>query len=332
MSPIPEHPTVTTLDGVPGIVESDPAQSVGGEFQVMVHFGNGQRYWVPAHDLLLQDDGSYRLEQPLSALANHAAGPTLQSRPAGFDPGGQATAPAMAEPAQPEPVLTVELEPPAANTAEAVKPPLATGAQVFPAREVPAQAADSGRVQVNRVVHTVSEVIDAPLMREEVSIHRVPVNEYVDAPPPIRYEDDRVIIPVVEEVLTVERRLLVKEEVVVTRRRTTAPAQQTAERRAEEVVAEPLGARADNRGPENTGRPPFREHFESHYASQGLTYEYLEPAYRYGHTLAEAEAFGGWRWSEVAPEARRSWESYNPGTWEHVAAAIEHGFRTTGRD
>lgn len=68
---------------------------------------------------------------------------------------------------------------------------------------------------------TVSE----SLLRETVSVERMPCNRVVEHPPPIREEGDLTVIPVVEERLVITRELVLKEEVHI-RRVTT---QETAE-------------------------------------------------------------------------------------------------------
>jgi len=74
---------------------------------------------------------------------------------------------------------------------------------------------ETGTVAIHKSVEKRSEVVDLPLSAEEVEIERVPVNRMVEAPVPIRYEGDTMIISLLEEVLVVEKRLLLREEVHV---------------------------------------------------------------------------------------------------------------------
>jgi uncharacterized protein (TIGR02271 family) len=83
--------------------------------------------------------------------------------------------------------------------------------------EITKQQVTKGRVQISKQVHERDEVIDVPILQEEVHVNRVPVDRMVDTPPEIRYEGNMMIIPVLEEVLVVEKRLRVKEEVQITR-------------------------------------------------------------------------------------------------------------------
>ncbi len=78
---------------------------------------------------------------------------------------------------------------------------------------------ETGRVRFSTTVTERVETVDEPLFKTEVEIKRVAVGRFVDAPPAVRYEQDVMIIPVMEEVLVVEKRLRVKEEVHVSQKR-----------------------------------------------------------------------------------------------------------------
>jgi uncharacterized protein (TIGR02271 family) len=85
--------------------------------------------------------------------------------------------------------------------------------------EVRKRAVETGRVRVAKVVREREEVIDEPLLRDEVEIERVAINRPLDGPVAVRREGDTIVIPLVEEVLVVEKRLVLREELRVSRRR-----------------------------------------------------------------------------------------------------------------
>jgi uncharacterized protein (TIGR02271 family) len=97
---------------------------------------------------------------------------------------------------------------------------------------------ETGRVRIRKVVHEREELVDPPLLREEVIIARVPINRVVEGPLPVRYEGDTMIISLLEEVLVVERRLLLKEEVHITTRRTETHTPARVTLRREDVTIE----------------------------------------------------------------------------------------------
>lgn len=76
---------------------------------------------------------------------------------------------------------------------------------------------ESGRVRVHKQVHERAEIVDVPLLRQDVVVERVAVGRVVEAPPAIRHEGDVLIVPVLEEVLVVEKRLVLREELHIRR-------------------------------------------------------------------------------------------------------------------
>jgi uncharacterized protein (TIGR02271 family) len=99
---------------------------------------------------------------------------------------------------------------------------------------------ETGRVRIHKVVHEREEVIDQPLLSEEVNIERVPIHRFVDEAIPIRYEGDTMIISLLEEVPVIEKRLMLMEELRITKRHVEAhrPVQVTLRR--EEATVEHL--------------------------------------------------------------------------------------------
>jgi uncharacterized protein (TIGR02271 family) len=132
----------------------------------------------------------------------------------------------------PEGACTGEAVIPASVNPEAVIPIVAESLQVG-RREV-----ETGRVRLTKLVHEAQEVVDLPLLAEEVRVERVPVGRIVDGPVEPRQEGDTLVLPVLEEVLVVEKRLMLKEEIRVTRIRTEARSPQTVTLRTEEVRIE----------------------------------------------------------------------------------------------
>jgi uncharacterized protein (TIGR02271 family) len=139
--------------------------------------------------------------------------------------------------------LTVNLaawERPRGVGVDAREPPL-----VLPVIEetltVDTRPVETGRIRIRKVVHEREELVDPPLLREEVIIERVPVNRVVEGPVPMRYEGDTVIVSVLEEVLVVETRLLLTEEVHITTRRTETRTPERVTLRHEDVTIERIG-------------------------------------------------------------------------------------------
>ncbi len=97
---------------------------------------------------------------------------------------------------------------------------------------------ENGRVRITKVVHQHEEVVDEPLLREEVEVERIAINRAVDGPVAVRHEGDVMIVPVLEEVLVVEKRLMLKEELHIRRRRVEESHPQRIVLRTEEAAVE----------------------------------------------------------------------------------------------
>lgn len=94
---------------------------------------------------------------------------------------------------------------------------------------------ETGAVRVRKIVHEESRTVDMPLMHEEVSVTRVPVNRIVEDKFHSRQEGDTLVIPVFKEVIT--RHLVLLEEVrITTRRHVEQEAQEVSVKREEAVV------------------------------------------------------------------------------------------------
>ena len=104
---------------------------------------------------------------------------------------------------------------------------------------------ETGRVRASKKVHEEDLIVSGPVTNDELSIERIPLNTYVDAPPQVRYEGDTMVIPVVEEEVVVQTRLKLVEEVRITRRQVERTVERPVTLRKEEVVIERLPPRED---------------------------------------------------------------------------------------
>jgi uncharacterized protein (TIGR02271 family) len=111
--------------------------------------------------------------------------------------------------------------------------------------DVDTRPVETGRVRVRKTVHEREEVVDPPLLRDEVRVERVPVNRLVDGAIPVRSEGDTLIIPLFEEVVVVEKRLLLKEELRITKHRVETHTPQRVTLRREEAVVERVNREGD---------------------------------------------------------------------------------------
>ena len=97
---------------------------------------------------------------------------------------------------------------------------------------------ETGRVRVTKSVSEREEVIDEPLLRQDVEVSRTTVGRMFPEAPAVRYEGETIVVPVIEEVLVVEKRYLLKEEVRISRRQTETHQPQRVTLRNEDVAVE----------------------------------------------------------------------------------------------
>jgi uncharacterized protein (TIGR02271 family) len=104
---------------------------------------------------------------------------------------------------------------------------------------------ETGVARVKKTVREREEVVDEPLMKEEIHVERVAINRYVDGPVPVRQEDGVTIVPVMEEVLVVEKKLLLKEELRIAKRTRTVREPRRVIVRSEEALVEKRGKKEE---------------------------------------------------------------------------------------
>jgi uncharacterized protein (TIGR02271 family) len=94
---------------------------------------------------------------------------------------------------------------------------------------------ETGKVRISKRISEREELIDEPLFREEVTVERVPFNQYVEQMPQVRHEGDVMIIPVVQEQLVMQKRLVLVEELRVRKQVVEMHQPQSVTLRREEV-------------------------------------------------------------------------------------------------
>jgi uncharacterized protein (TIGR02271 family) len=222
--------TVIDSNGEQATAETRP---VHGDTRAVVRLASGRIVVVPVDALEQQDEHTYRLSLPFTALELE------QDDQLRMDPEQTQVIP-MSSIAAANATAIVG----AATTDTGVSASVETAeSAVIPVIEehvsVSKRVVETGGVRIRKVVQERPQTFQESLLREQVDVERVPVNRMVEGDPPgVRQEGDTLIIPLVEEVLVVERRLLLREELRVTRRQETLDQAQTVLVRSEDVVIE----------------------------------------------------------------------------------------------
>jgi uncharacterized protein (TIGR02271 family) len=207
---------VIDKDGVRGTLERLPSpQASAAEAQVTVQLENGQRVIAPARALLERE---------------REDGTFFLSR--GFaELGTDASTDVNSEPdSLVVPVMEEDLR-------------------------VDRRKVETGRVRLTKTVHEREELVDEPLLEEEIEVERVAINRIVDGPLPVRHEGDTMIIPLLEEVPVVEKRLVLKEELRITKRQHKTRKPQRVTLRSEEARVERLDSSEQQRGKDKGEQP-----------------------------------------------------------------------------
>jgi uncharacterized protein (TIGR02271 family) len=202
---------VTGKDGLRGTLDPASRTEVDDDPYILVRLDAGGEVWVPFHVLRHEPDGSYYLPLTLAELQQPAGSPGLR------EIAGRESEVFVV------PVVVEELD-------------------------IRKRRVETGGVRVAIVVHEREEIVDEPLLQEEVSVERVPLNRVVDGPVPIRYEGNTTIVPLLEEVLVLEKRLMLKEEVRITRRQFEKQEPQRVVLRSEEARVERIEPGPSGRG------------------------------------------------------------------------------------
>ena len=209
--------TITDRDGLRGTVDTTSQAFREGRGQVLVHLEDGRQALVPFDELLLQSDGSFALPFSLSESARGAAsGDDERTRVASHPQRRQRDD--------------------SGSDAEQVVVPV-----IAERLDVQKRKVERGGVRIRKIVHEREEIVDEPLIREEVNVKRVPINRVVDGPIPVRHVGDTMIISLLEEVLVVEKRLMLKEELHITKGEVETFRPQRVVLRTEEARIERVG-------------------------------------------------------------------------------------------
>jgi uncharacterized protein (TIGR02271 family) len=86
--------------------------------------------------------------------------------------------------------------------------------------EAGARQVKTGAVRVRKTVVEQNRILHQALASEHVEVERIPKNEMVAGPLPVRDEGDTIVIPVVEEVVRIEKSWRLTEEIRLNKHRT----------------------------------------------------------------------------------------------------------------
>jgi uncharacterized protein (TIGR02271 family) len=209
--------------------------------------------------------------------------------------------------------------------------------------EIGKREVDLGTVRVySRTVETpVNEAIQLRSQRAE--IERRPVNRPATQEDLQAFQGGSIEVRETTERAVVSKTAHVVEEVVVGT--ATSTEQQTVDDTVRSTVVEvDQGKPASTAGTAGmTGTTStagavssedrlFRDHFDTHYASSGASYDTYAPAYTFGSGLRSDQRYANRNWQDVESDVQRDWQTRHPTTtWEKVKSAVQHGWDSVTR-
>jgi uncharacterized protein (TIGR02271 family) len=117
----------------------------------------------------------------------------------------------------------------------------------------------TGGVRIHKTVQERTETINESVLQEQVHVERVPVNQVISEAPPVRYEGDTMIVPLLEEVMVVEKRLVLREEIHITKSSEKVQKPQEVVLRSEQATLERIAPENDSAGNPPINRTTIRE-------------------------------------------------------------------------
>ena len=192
-------------------------------------------------------------------------------------------------------------------------------------------------------VRVYSHVVEQPveesveLREEHVNVERRPADRPVESGDMAQMRDQSVEVTEMAEEPVVRKRARVREEVVVAKETTqrTEKVRDTVRRTEVEVekLAGSEGGRERTSDSATDYSADFRRDYDARYASSGVPYETMSPAYDYGYRSASDPRYRGRSWSEVENDLRTDYErNYPNSAWEKTKDAVRYGWeKVTGR-
>jgi uncharacterized protein (TIGR02271 family) len=186
---------------------------------------------------------------------------------------------------------------------------------------------ERGGVRVR--THVVEEPVEEEvrLRDEEIRVERKPVDRPAREPD---FRERTIEMTETDEEVVVGKEARVTEEVHVEKDVHTRPETVRDTVRRTKVEVEEIGERpAGYRGTDTAYtryEPRFRQHWQREYREGDYTWDEYQHAYRYGYDLANTDGYTDCEWREVEPEAMRTWNRRNPGTWDTFGPAVREAW------
>lgn len=106
------------------------------------------------------------------------------------------------------------------------------------------EVVETSKINITTKIVEDEAMVNLPVLSERYEVRHIPVDKVFVTPPPVRYEGDVLVVPVIEEIVVVEKRYKVVEEVHLIKHTTETPFTQQVTLKKQQVNVE----RTDSNG------------------------------------------------------------------------------------
>jgi uncharacterized protein (TIGR02271 family) len=185
---------------------------------------------------------------------------------------------------------------------------------------------ETGGVRVHSYMEEKPVSEDVTLRQEHVTVERRPVDRSVDPGTVDAFREGTIEMTETAEEAVAEKTARVVEEVIVGKEVETHTEHVADTIRRTHVDVEKTNGGATGSTGWNEYDSRWRTHYNQNFSTTGRNYEYYQPGYRYGYSLANDRRYSGRDWGLIESDVRRDWEATGQGAWEDFKDAIRHGW------
>jgi uncharacterized protein (TIGR02271 family) len=181
-----------------------------------------------------------------------------------------------------------------------------------------------GRVRVHSHVTETPVEENVRLREERVTVERRPVNRELTAADSEAFQERNFELQETAEEAVVNKQARVVEEVTIDKEVNDRVETVRDTVRRTDVDVQEVGAKSDSSYEGYAS--DFRTYYNQNLASSGLAYNDYDPAFRYGHSLANDSRYRGQDWATFERQARTDWESRQQGPWDQFKDSIRYAW------
>lgn len=164
------------------------------------------------------------------------------------------------------------------------------------------------------------------LHEETVHVERRPVNRDASSANLADFKEQTIEMTETGEEAVVSKRVRVIEEVVIGKTATDRTETVRDTVRRQDVDVQNIQGQSGQVTSATNMDADYQSFYDKNYAATGNKYDYYSPIFRYGQNLGTSDQYRGKDWKTIEQDARTTWETRNPGTWDEFKGGIRHAW------